>query len=210
MIEQFTPQFTPHKTLPCEYTDEDIAEEPMLFSASYSDAWILGGDITRSFLTEIPGDDWVIDSKVHMLKTGWLPCIAGWHLDCIGRSGSHNQPDIQNRAKPHEHFLMAIGDCSLPEFINSDVELVTPDTEDDTIVYNLYNRQLAGMDFPVYRLSSGDIVRFTSSDIHRGTHATGDGWRFFIRACHTDHRTTSADPIRRQVQAYILTDKAGW
>jgi hypothetical protein len=62
------------------WTDEQIKNEPMLFNCSLDGALALGGDITKEFIKslykteagkKIFDGDVVIDSRSHMLMSGW-------------------------------------------------------------------------------------------------------------------------------------------
>jgi hypothetical protein len=91
-----------------ERTEEEIKNEPMLYSCDPEFAMEAGGPITREFLAHLPMEDgWVIDSKVVMLKPGWLPAIGGWHCDAIRRP--NGQPDFAATPSTDEHVLAIIG-----------------------------------------------------------------------------------------------------
>jgi hypothetical protein len=73
-------------------SNDDIKNEPMFFNCDLDFAWDNGGNITRSFISNLPYD-WqdegiVFDSRVHMLMPGWYPAIPGFHHDDVPR------PDI--------------------------------------------------------------------------------------------------------------------
>ena len=119
-------------------SNEKIKEEPMFFNCSPDFAYENGGEITRSFLNNLP-DEWqkdklVFDSRVHMLMPGWYPAIPGFHHDDVPRPeipvGQHfitaGQPDYDNPRYKSQHILglvnadicpteFAIGNCVMPK-----------------------------------------------------------------------------------------------
>ena len=73
------------------YSDDEVKNEPMLFSCNFEYALILGGPLTARFLAALPPEflmakDLIIDSRVHMLMPGWFPCIPGYHHDDVPRA----------------------------------------------------------------------------------------------------------------------------
>lgn len=62
-----------------DFNQDDVKNEPMFFNCDLDFAYKNGGDITKSFIENLPMD-WinsnpVLDSRVHMLMKGWYPCI---------------------------------------------------------------------------------------------------------------------------------------
>jgi len=205
------PSWTEHTRVPPDDLVALCHEEGCLFGADADFAYHKGGPLTRWFLDTLegvagdpdPDFAYTIDSRVHMLKPGWYPCIPGWHLDLIPRDAG-GQPDIDNPPEGDRHWLCCIGDCSLTQFLASPVDLERPSREE--IVYNSFNTQInrlvnSGRIYPS-TVSSGSIVEFGPSDLHRGQAAHKDGWRFFIRCSKTKHRMP-ANQIRRQSNVYI-------
>ena len=195
--------------------ESDIKNEPMLFSSDLCFSVTNGGILTRFFLSELRkliGDEIgnaIIDSRVHMLKRGWYPCIPGWHVDDFYRP-TDGQPDLEHI--PHQsHYMMLLGDCSRTQFLDGPVRLHDPIPGEK--LYDSYNRQinrlLARKDVGVKSVETGRIIRFGNGDLHRGVAATGDGWRFFIRATIGSTRKPENE-IRRQVQVYLSALEAGW
>lgn len=193
------------------FPEEVIAQEPMLFGATVNFAKSSGGPITRAFLDKlnIPADSGIIDSRVHMLKRGWYPCIPGWHIDDFYR-GENGQPDLKN-APGQRHYFAIFGDVSKTEFLSGTVDL--PDAYPGENLYACYNREvntlIARKDVSVSKVRPGFIYSFGNSDLHRGTAATGDGWRFFIRVSVGSCRIAT-NTIRKQVQVYLPALEAGW
>lgn len=66
-----------------EFSQEEIKNEPMLFSCNYDGYKKYGGPITQAFVEALKPEayhakDLIIDSRVHMLKSGWYPAIPGY------------------------------------------------------------------------------------------------------------------------------------
>jgi hypothetical protein len=194
----------------------------MLFSCDAEHALRFGGELTLEFLdkAKIDSDGWVIDSRVHMLMPGWYPCIPGWHHDDIPRTRpGDNQPNYDNLDYRAEH-VMGLVDCgthSRTEF------LTTPITVSEVpvgkVIYEQWHREVQDQleksrlakDHAVESVHVGkcDIIWFGADDLHRGTPAMHDGWRFFIRASRNTQRR-AANEVRRQVQVYMAALDAGW
>ena len=196
------------------YTDEEIKNEPMLFSADWEFAYKNGGPITRNFLNHFlfRSNDWIIDTRVHMLMKDWYPCIGGWHCDNIPRNTWNGQPDYKNPAFISDHVLCVIdsGTGSLTEFVEDEIRL--SDVPEDKMVYEHFskeiNSQVKDSIIKTTQFESGDVLSFNALTFHRGRPATGSGWRFFIRAT-TNTPQKAYNEVRRQVNVYLNTEK-GW
>jgi len=201
-------------------TEAVIKSEPMLFSSSLEFARRAGGELTQAFLDRVP-ESWkesdfqnpvVIDSRSHMLMPGWYPCIPGWHLDDVPRTRPDGQPDHVNPIYEAEHIACVVGDCSLSSFLMGRVEL--PDIPVGAgVVYDYWNRMidcyLKNKLVTETQIQSRELIHFTWKSFHRGTAATRNGWRWFIRASRSTHRPIR-DEIRQQVQAYPSDLMGGW
>lgn len=193
-----------------EYREQTIINEPMFFQASPEYAYHYGGTMTKEFIDECDirfSDEYVVDSRVHMLKPGWYPCIPGWHLDGIRRPDG--QPDFVNIPKNDNHLLSVIGPTSMTEFLNRRVKLHRPDPEN---VYQSFTRQInlqisSNVAEPV-SYPSGSIIEFGPTDFHRGVAADEHGWRFFIRA--SKDGSVPLNNQRTQVQVYLDEKDKGW
>lgn len=186
-----------------------IKLEPMFFSADKAYAWANGGAITRAFIDQFLSgyDDWIIDSRVHMLMPGWYPCIPGWHHDDIPRSGLNGQPNYDNPEYEATHRMLVIGKSAMPEFINQQVELYKVEND---VVYKAWNEDLNRMEeLSTQRVASGEVWEFGSNDFHRGMPSSEDCWRFFIRASRNTNRKFHNE-TRKQVQVYMSELEAGW
>jgi hypothetical protein len=120
------------------FSEYDVKNETMLFSADYDFARRNGDGLTNLFLDNIPEDwkqsDIIIDSRVHMLMKGWSPCIPGWHHDDVPRLREEThvrmkgQPNYENPEYYSEHLLFLINAGIAPtEFINEDVDVKVPE-----------------------------------------------------------------------------------
>lgn len=151
-----------------------------------------------------------IDTRSHMLMQGMYPCIPGWHCDDFYRTDDlGQQPDLEkvNEAAPAIHHMLIIGDCSRTEFTTEDI--VFPSTKEvqaiqgkDAPVYLWYDRQLDS-DHSKHTefVEPGNIYTFGPTAFHRGTAATHNGWRYFIRITESNHRQPKNE-IRYQTQVY--------
>lgn len=193
-----------------EHTEEEVRNEPMLLGADRGFAWESGGPITREFIGAALSPDvpWVIDSKVVMLFPGMWPCIPGWHHDDVPRTRPlDGQPNYNDPANKAEHVMAVVGDCSLTEFVDETVQL--PEVPLARKVYQIWDRYLEAMRPGTATVKSCDVVSFTWEALHRGTPATKQGWRFFIRASTSTTRKPRNE-VRRQVQVYLKDPSLGW
>lgn len=207
-----------------------IEQEPQFFSATPTYALRKGGPITRAFLDLLPAEwltshyDLVIDSRVHMLMEGWMPCIPGWHLDDIPRTRKDGQPDHLNPIYRAEHILALVGDCSRTAFLKGHIELMdVPDGElgigglcPETSIYGKWHgdieRQMQGPPGwapEVEYAPERRLIHFNDQSFHRGTPATHAGWRWFARVTRGSDRK-ALNKIRTQTQVYLPTPNAGW
>lgn len=198
--------------------DAELRLLPQFFRADIDMVWRLGGPLYQKFINAcplIPGFRYAsIDSRVHMLMPGWYPCIPGWHCDDFYRP--NGQPDLEDLPRMH-HFAAVIGDTAFTEFIRKPIELPSPTEiyeacDSRRALYAYYNDMIEGT-HPILtvrqEVSSGDIVAFTGRDFHRGTPATGHGWRLFVRLTQSDHYE-SLNQLRTQTQVYLPAPFEGW
>jgi hypothetical protein len=210
--------FTPTIEVVCKLNgviDQNIIDdEPMLFSASPDFALNAGGPLTRNAIEHIArfikssrsGKHWVIDTRSHMLMPGMYPAIGGWHCDAVSRSSYTAQPDL-SKMDDANHFVMTLSThedgVSNTEFI---CEELTFNNIDKDRVWGSISRQVGDLGKRV-KIADGEMVRFTSSTLHRATAATRRGWRWFIRC--SEYEFPPQNKIRKQVQVY--TDiQGGW
>lgn len=203
-----------------------IEAEPMVYDASVHFAWENGGLLTRKFLDELStiwecrtGSRWifaepfVIDTRVHMLKPGWLPAIGGWHCDSVPR-GEDGQPDLSKlRNSDDLHFTMTV--ATDPELCRV---AFAPTPKDVAVIHDPSRSVWARVHDDVAKIIDprsvvhvphGKIAEFRRDSLHKANKAETSGWRFFIRASYRPGAATQ-NKIRRQVQAYIESEGAGW
>ena len=194
------------------FTQQDIKNEPMLYSADPEFARDNGGPILNAFLNRIPEGDYSIDVRVHMLLKGWYPAIPGWHIDALRRpedkaNTSEYQPIWQDRPAGDVHYLSVLGETAMPEFVNESVTLMPPNSGEN--VYAQFSKMLDMRKPETLQVKSGEIFRFGSSDFHRATPAetTTPSFRVFLRA--SDAEFVCKNEIRNQVQVYRPLMRAG-
>ncbi len=191
-----------------EFNEASIKREPMLFSASKEFAMRNGGAITQHFVKMFlqEHDDWIIDSRVHMLMPGWYPCIPGWHHDDVPRSTKDGQPNYDNPEYHSEHIMCVIGKSAMPEFLNCATEMPKP----EGVTYGVWNEHINKKYLDgAFTVTSNKVYHFTWQDFHRGMPATENCWRFFIRASRNTTRPF-LNEIRSQVQVYLPALEEGW
>lgn len=193
-----------------EYSNEKIKNETMFFSCDKNFVLKNGDEITKNFVNTFLSDydDWIIDSRVHMLMKGWYPCIPGFHHDDVPRKGIDNQPNYENPEYYSIHRMVVIGSSALPEFINCETSL--PKISGKTKVYKIWNDILKEKYINnIYKVKNGEVIDFTWEDFHRGVQAEEDTWRLFIRASRNTDRKFHNE-IRKQVNVYLPFPEEGW
>jgi hypothetical protein len=198
-------------------TQEEIKNEPMLFSVDVEYALRNAGPITREFIRcsglAESKEKWIIDSRVHMLMPGWLPAIPGYHTDDCERSRQDGQPNYINPSYRATHLMAVVdsGTGSLTEFVKT--PMILDEVPLGQTVYKVWNDEVkarvARGELETWQVKSGDIVRFGHEDFHRVMPAIGNGWRYFIRASSGTPRKFYNE-IRKQVQVYMSDPEAGW
>ena len=224
----FEPRIETVGRMPREMSHVDlIKNEPMLFNCDGLHALEFGGPLTREFLCNLPAD-WlhvplVIDSKVVMLMRGWWPCIPGWHHDDVERRGPFNQPDYVMKNKRAEFIMCIVGtdpELCRTQFLTAPVDLPVP--PEGATVYQEWDRMLnANQDFlDEHKRFAQDreVLFFDDATFHRGTAATGSGWRWFCRVSRyydahgnpIDRGNVRTNEVRSQVQVYVKDEGKGW
>jgi len=147
-------------------------------------------------------DKIIIDTRTHMLKPGWYPCIPGWHLDEVQRDENDNLDWENDKRKDHFLFIIDEGTGSLTEFAEGDYyNRISNYTELNEVIKN--------EEPDTFTAEAGRIYHFTNRDAHRGMPATGSGWRYFFRATIGTQREFRNE-IRTQTQVYIPATDVGW
>jgi len=220
------------------FTQEEIKNEPMLYSCDPSHALALGGPITGAFLRQFWQEnpeltlDWyrkhpspfTIDTRVHMLMPGMWPCIPGWHHDDIRRDRSDGQPnyDDPNGRRPLHCLALVGGDIAPTEFLRTHPEypIYMPKIGWGGSTYrdwdNLINTHIipdSHQFAEVHRVPDGKLVYFDADSFHQGTQAVANGWRWFGRITWNadyEHGRPRFNEVRRQVNVYLAAPNDGW
>lgn len=195
-------------------TQKDIINTKQLFQADIEFAWKHGGMFIRKFLDTLPniawGFEWIIDTKIHMLKPGWFPGIPGWHVDF-----APNWEGIVDWTKVNlseQHYCVITNDCSQTEFVAEPLELNVPDLPK---INSYLSRQVHAL-YPdgikTFKATPGMVYRFGQLHLHRVTAATKSGWRLFARASCTKLRKPLNEIRTQASQVYILAqdEHSGW
>lgn len=216
-----------NKDNPIIATTDQLKNAAMLFSCDYSTAKEFGCEITWQAMNLVPEewrDDCIIDSRVHMLKKGWLPAIPGWHLDDIPRDKQTGQPVVRRAKAKHMLVVIDTGSKAFTQYLKRETAknwrtLIPCQVQDshskplwgevNSVINTLINR------FPDEAHLHTDIVHsgigyfFDERDYHRAMPAEHDGWRYFFRASIKSDRKVTNE-IRRQTQIYMPHPEAGW
>lgn len=207
---KFHPEFKVIGNMP-DFDESIIKKEPMFFSSEKQFVLENAGPITTEFVkTHLSDhDDWIIDSRVHMLMEGFYPCIPGWHHDDVPRNTPNGQPNYDNPDYKAIHRMALIGKSSFTQFLNASSTMPAPREGQKT--YGYWNRIIEDETFDewIYTAKSGEVIDFTWQDFHRGMPATESCWRWFIRASRNTDRKI-INEIRTQVQVYLEDPVAGW
>ena len=205
------------------FTQEQVKNEPMFFNSSLAYAYEQGGPITRAFIDTFLDDnedisiqnyreDFVFDSRVHMLMPGWFPCIPGFHHDDVPR-GENGQPNYVDPPYRSKHVMgMVNGDICPTQFALGHASLEIPDRD---IIYKHWHKDVeqlvADGKLELIDAPSGVLIYFDCDTLHQGQRARANGWRWFGRlSWRTDRADHVTNEIRRQVQVYLEYPMEGW
>lgn len=197
---------------------EMVRREPGLFSYDPL-ALPVGAELAKQFVTQAIaycGPIWasaVLDTRVHMLKAGFWPCIPGWHHDDVERTRPDGQPNYRDQTRRARHLLCVV-DCgtgSLTEFACGTFRLREPPLGET--VYQVWDRTLEKLHkrgaFEPIPVTNGALYAFNDHAFHRGTPATSQGWRWFGRLT-LDGDRLYANEVRTQTQVYLSDPSVGW
>jgi len=215
---EFESGVTIRGTVKREWSQNEIKNEPMLFNCSLGSAYKLSGPITKDIIATLP-DDWhdtpvVVDSRVHMLKKGYYPCIPGFHHDDVPRSRSDGQPNYHRPEYRSKHLMVLVnGDICPTEFALGVAEFDEVPVG-QTIYKEWHKTVVKHLDDGIlqkFHAPDRTLIQFDDRTWHQGTQAVADGWRFFIRFSQNTDRTFSpTNEVRRQVQVYLEAPMEGW
>lgn len=197
-----------------EHTDNiGISHLPQLYRCSLEFAKQQCNDQLNKLLDQIPAHPEYkhvsIDSRSHMLMKGMYPCIPGWHCDDFYRTAEYNdQPDLDNvdAEAPALHYLIVLGDCSRTEFVKHDVAFFKSLKEIYTQIgadplYKYIDEELDKDKFESILVEPNHLYTFGPTALHKGSAATHNGWRCFIRVTFSNHREPKNE-LRYQTQVY--------
>ena len=201
---------------------DDIKNETMLYSASWSFAMDNAGPITREVLRKLSGtalDDVggidleqypypIIDTRVHMLMGGMYPAIPGWHCDNVPRIDNGTQPNLDMATERQYNYTVLVSDDTASDvaptqFISDPLTLYY----DPKQVWGTVNKAVQAANPKVINANDGKFYRFDSKVLHRATAAQKRGWRYFFRLSWMHY--PPKNEIRRQVQVYADSN-IGW
>ncbi|UNA02646.1 hypothetical protein [Enterobacter phage vB_ExiM_F5M1E] len=207
-------------------SQDDIKNTQGLWNASFDDAFRFGGDVTRAALQAINlrGDKKhiVVDVKTHMLMSGMIPAIPGWHTDGVPRGGKSLSPASgaphihmqEGTESPRYHLLVVGGDCPTKFIASRNINLVTENLPN---LYAGISSQVCEMDnkglLDTYDAPDGQVVEWDWWELHTAQQARAPGWRYLIRVTETDYLEPQKDlrlVLRNQQQVYLPTEKFGW
>lgn len=198
--------------------NEQIKNEPMFFNSDLKYAYKNGGDITKEFIDSLPNDwkfdDVVFDSRVHMLMTGWYPCIPGWHHDDVPRTLENGQPNYDTPEYFSEHILGIVNSTICPtKFAVGDVCM--PKVSSNDIVYEKWNKvvidEIKEGILRVEMVQDRTLTYFNCHTFHTGQKAVNNGWRWFGRVSrNTDRVKNISNEIRVNAQVYLEFPTKGW
>ena len=178
---EFDSRMTLRGTVKDDWSVDVIKNEPMLFNCDLNAANELGGPITHAILDALP-DDWktvptIIDSRVHMLKKNWWPCIPGYHGGDVPRSRPDGQPNYHNPEYHSEHLMVLINGGICPtEFALGKSSF--PDIEPGEIYYKKWHpiveQKILDGELVSIKASSGKLIQFDWRTWHKETAAITD------------------------------------
>lgn len=197
--------------------EQELRFLPQLFRADLDMAWRIGGIVVRDVIAQIGfASRWKylsVDTRVHMLMKGMFPCIPGWHCDDFYRPDGYPALDRVMKEAPAEHASMILGGCSRTVFITTPVEVDIPRGCNWSVgtIYGRAHKQIEEADFGGERrtVNPGELFHFSPLTWHRGSPATANGWRYFIRVTGSNH-LEPLNEIRTHAQVYMTEPFAGW
>lgn len=200
-----------------EVDQETIRRLPQFLRSSPEYVYRMGGSVYRSILEAWPCEGKrslvSIDSRVHMLMPGFLPCIGGWHCDDFYRP-TGGQPDLPKLSHlpsmQATHHALILGSNVAPTmFACEPIEISNTTLQQSENVYKECHKLIETLKPDTYEAAPGFFITFDSFTFHRCTRAKGSGWRLFVRITESDHYEPMNE-IRTQTQVYIVDESAGW
>lgn len=210
-------------TMPGLAPSAELAGQPMLYDCSPEQAKVLLGEQgalgAPTALTTLaiaacikalgnPSELHMrIDTRVHMLKPGWLPAIPGWHCDSVPRP--HGQPDPTLSA-PHRRHAMVLFESrrNVAPTAFARVAVSVPPYDGCAPYWGHVHASVAHNLVGPARgyAEAGRVWLFGDDALHTATSCQNEGWRLFVRV--RTHEDPPSGGLRRQTQVYSTHD--GW
>lgn len=221
----FKPNLKELQSFATEISNDEIKKEPMFFNCDLEYAYKNGGEITKSFIDNLP-NDWkenvVLDTRVHMLMPNWYPAIPGWHHDDVPRPeipvGQHfataGQPDYDNPRYRSEHIMGLVNaDICPTQYINT--ECTMPAIPDGELIYRKWHTEIEKLikanKAEVIGAKDRTLIYFDCNTFHTGIGAKSNGWRWLGRVSrNTDRVKKITNEIRVNCQVYLEFPMEGW
>ncbi len=215
---KFNSQIQLGNVLTKSFTQDEVKNEPMLFSCDFKTSVELGGPLTHAFLGSLSQEffeapELIVDSRVHMLmSTNFFPAILGWHTDDVPRNKTNGQPNYDNPEYHSKHAMCLVnGDVCPTEFALGECEL--PKIDDDKIIYKEWHPIIDDLvktnNLKSWFAPTDQIIYFDWQTIHQASETKIPGWRWFIRASINTNRKP-VNELRKQVQVYLKYPYQGW
>lgn len=211
------------------YSERDIIDAKQLFGwpIMVGPGQVLsnkdpGCNIFNQCVKALPPGDYLVDTKVSMLKTGFLPCIGGWHFDEVARYRTRElgatrgnetgllDGDLDWEATdPNlDHYLILLDHHtgSFTEFFTRRFDadsLLTLDIRTYSQLHQFIETARASWaDQAFTAVENNTFYKFNVFDAHKGQPATGGGWRYFFRATVNSKRP-APNETRTQTNVYV-------
>jgi hypothetical protein len=208
------------------HISDSIRDTPQCYRFSADEALKLDSTVIREFIKACTDDFEIeqldrrafctsLDVRTHFLMPNFYPCIPGWHCDDFYRP--KGQPDFEgiDKYSPKVHYCCVIGSDnetpynSMPKFLSDEIFL----RYDPRNVYSSINCEIENIlratTLNYVEINNQDIVKFGHKDLHRGTVATRQGWRVFMRLTFSRDREPK-NILRTQSQVYLKENFGGW
>ncbi len=217
--KSFISQFKTLGSFADNVSNGDVKNEPMFYNCDFNFAMEHGGEITKSFLSNLP-DDWknqplVFDSRVHMLMPGWYPAIPGWHHDDVPRDGQPGgQPDYDNPSYQSEHILGLVNADVCPTLFATGECTMTAVPQGE-VIYAQWHEEVVNLtksgDLKIEACQDRTLYFFNCDTFHTGQKALLNGFRWFGRVSrNTDRIENITNEIRVNAQVYLEFPMQGW
>jgi hypothetical protein len=225
----FLPRFETVANIPATASQEELAKEKSMYSATTEFVQQHGGPISKNILATIPANYYQtaqrlglypnIDIRVHRFDKSFLnveglelyPAIPGLHCDGEFRETYFGQPDL-DRVPVSYHLIATVASkeaISRPRFV---VNPVTVDVQgnsfaqDVTLWEKVHNAAMKIPDLRYYDMPDGALTQFDARSLHEVTPVKFTGSRMFFR-CSMWHKPNLDDgQLSTTEQLYTVFD----